>query len=355
MTHRLWPRASALTLSLLAAGCKDSNGPESYNPMATSQTAAQAYGAVQNNKAVQSLDVLGSAFTLTGATAPLPFPAPAPDYSAFRTVPPELLNTLQRLERLATTFSAASPQDLFPSTVRGKTFVYNPQTARYAPSDRTGAPANGVRFMLYAVDPVLKRVVTPLQEVGYLDLTDKGSNTLGIKAVITSVTPNVTALEYDATGAIGTSGFTFSAKGYVSDGTTRLDFDLSLSLAAATGLKIDYKITQQAKNLSIHVVATGTTSNTGNVTLTITEGSNNLEVAAIGTNTSVSGTIKYNGSTVATISGKPENPVFTGANGKVLTADDLIGLKNLFDFVDKLFDGFDDLLLPAFFVFGISA
>ncbi|MBI4421184.1 MAG: hypothetical protein HY560_10190, partial [Gemmatimonadetes bacterium] len=330
------------TLSLAVASCKD-HGPESFDPMLTSQNAAQAFGAVQNNQAVQSLGVMGNAFTLTGAAPPQPLAAPL-------NAPPALLSTLRLVERVATAFSPANPADLFPTTVRGKTFVYNQQTGKYEPSDRTGAPANGVRFILYAVDPVLNRVVTPLQEIGTLDLTDKGNNTLGIKAVVNGVT----MLEYDAGASVAASSFTFTAKGYVSNGTARLDFDLSLSLSPATGLRVDYTISAAGKDLSFHLVATGTTAGLGNITLTIKDSGNTLEISASGTSTSISGTIKYNNSTVATISGNPDNPTFTGADGRVLTEQDLEGLKQLVNFVDDLFDGFDDLLFPSFFVFGIS-
>ena len=86
------------------------------------------------------------------------------------------------------------------------------------------------------VDRAQRIVVTPLQQVGTLDLIDKSTpaaNTVGIQAVVN----NVTVLAYDASGAISGGNFTFSAKGYVSDATTRLDFDLSQSFSTSTGLK----------------------------------------------------------------------------------------------------------------------
>ncbi|HTG49534.1 MAG TPA: hypothetical protein VL915_03525, partial [Gemmatimonadales bacterium] len=49
----------------------------------------------------------------------------------------------------------------------GKTFVRNASTLEYEVSDRTGAPSNGVRFIVYTVNPISGQPVTPLQEVGY--------------------------------------------------------------------------------------------------------------------------------------------------------------------------------------------
>ena len=42
-------------------------------------------------------------------------------------------------------------------------------------SGLTGAPANGVRFVLYAVDPVMLRPVEPVVEVGYADIIDQST------------------------------------------------------------------------------------------------------------------------------------------------------------------------------------
>lgn len=321
-------RICPLMLAALLAACSDL-GTESFDPMASSQKAQQAFGMVSNNPAVQHFDALSGAFTWTGAPPVLPSAA-AP--------------------------AAASPTDILPPQAPlGKTFVYNSQTGEYTGSQETGAPSNGVRYLLYQVDPAVKVIKLPPVSIGYLDLTNENTpapNSLGVKAVAN----NVTVLDYKASGtAIGTS-VNITAKGNVADGTGRLDFDLSQNFSPSTGIKVDYKLTAPTPDVSIQVVLTtppGTDSKS-TVTLTLTEGRNKLEVNATGNDAAVEGTVKYNGSTLAKISGTGENPVFTGQSGRQLSAQDLEGLKKLFDFVDQVFEGFDDLLAPTYFVLGFT-
>ncbi|MBI4499806.1 MAG: hypothetical protein HY700_01470 [Gemmatimonadetes bacterium] len=340
--------ALAAASLLVLAACKD-GGVEAFNPGTTGQKVEQAFGAVDNNQAVQSMEVMSGALTFTGA--PPAFVGTPLSRSHLAGLDPTIFGTLQMLERSTTLFTPASPAALFPSAVLGKTFVYSTQTGKYQASDLTGAPANGVRFLLYAVNPVQHTVVTPLQQIGTLDLTDKSSqagNTMGVKAVIN----NVTVLEYDATASITGTSFSSSVKGYVTDGTNRLDFDLSLSASGTTGLRADYKLT--GREVSLEILATATSSSMASVTLTVTEGKNKLEVSVSGSEASSTGTVKYNGTTVANISVTgDQDPVFTGANGKTLTSEDLAGLKKLFDQVDTILNGFDDVLVPYHFVFSV--
>ena len=60
---------------------------------------------------------------------------------------------------------------VIPQVALGRTFEFDTIADRYAAGQRTGAPANGVRFVLYAVDPVTEALVFPLVETGYADLT----------------------------------------------------------------------------------------------------------------------------------------------------------------------------------------
>ena len=325
MTNRTTPLFLAALVALTA--CGEANGPENFNPMATGQKVGQAFGAVDNNRAVQCMNVMSHAFTLTAA------PSMPPD-------PPGV--------------APSNPAGLFPTNAVGKTFTYNSQTGRYQAGDQAGAPAVGVRYLLYAVDPVNAVVIPPPQQIGVLDLTDKSSsaaNTLGVRAVVN----NVTVLEYDANAAVAASSFTFAAKGYVQDGANRLDFDLSQSVSPTGDLKVDYKITAPNQgNMSIRLEANGKYGGASTATLTITEGKDKMEIVVSGTDANNTGTVKYNGKTLANISVTgASDPVFTGAGGRVLTADDATGLKQLFDLVDALLERFDDLLVPSYFVFGL--
>lgn len=57
-----------------------------------------------------------------------------------------------------------------PDNVKGETFAWNADTRAYvADATVTGAPANGVRFLLYSWD-VLNGPTTPLNRIGYVDV-----------------------------------------------------------------------------------------------------------------------------------------------------------------------------------------
>jgi hypothetical protein len=170
---------------------------------------------------------------------------------------------------------------------------------------------------------------------------------------VQAVVNNVTVISYDASGSISGGTFSFSARGYVTDGTNRLDFDLSQNVSIATGLQFDYKLT--GANFSLEIVGNATTAGDANSTLTVTENSDKLEIAVTGTTQSSTGTVKYNGNTIAsiTVTGG-QDPVFTGTGGHALTPDDLSGLKKLFNQVDSTLAGFDHVLFPACFIFGCA-
>jgi len=320
---------------VLAAACAESTGPgDVFDPAITSESASQVGTALENSQAVRSLSVLGGDLILS---AP---PAPA------AAVGDPALGALS-----SAVFNAAALAPIFPADKLGKTLVCTFSTpesrCRYqVDPQRTGAPANGVRFILYAVDPVIKKVVTPLQEIGYLDVTDKSTPaaaTVGIKAVVNGTT----LLEYDASAVVTTTSITFSAKGYVTDGTTRLDFDLSQTLSQGAA-SIDYQVSVAGKDRSIRFVASGSREEPmGTVTLTIKDRGHTTELKGTGNDDAISGTISYDGKVVINISGTPDHPVFTPADGATVTEEQLRSLKRLFNFVEELFDHFDHLLKPA--------
>lgn len=333
------------TAVLGLVGCQEPNGPGNFNPAGTGLRVSQALGAIENNQAVQSMAVLSDAFTFAAAAPAAPFPGHALQPAPARP---------GAFQRLATTLVASSPQALFPAEAMGKTFVYNSEAGQYEASDLAGAPANGARFTLYGVNSAEGTVTLPLDPVGFLDLADQSSaaaNTLGITAFLNGVT----VLDYDADASVGGGSFSFTAKGFVSEGTHRLDFDLSQSVSGSSGALIDYRITVPGQSpLLIQVNATATSLSLADIRLGITEGDDEMEIAVTTNSQGASGTVKYNGRTLAgiTVTGASD-PVFTGSGGWVLTPEDLAGLRTLFDIVDVLFERFDDLLFPCYFVFGI--
>src|SRR4026208_1737986 len=70
----------------------------------------------------------------------------------------------------------ASAEDIFPPETDGLTFEWDTTgIGSYQPTARTGAPATGVRFILYAVNGLTGLPTEPLTEVGYVDLADEST------------------------------------------------------------------------------------------------------------------------------------------------------------------------------------
>ena len=100
----------------------------------------------------------------------------------------------------------------------GTTFVWDPATNCYVASSDSGAPANGERFMLYALSQRTGLPSVPLTSIGYVDLNDAGA---GATAVTLVGTPADGTAATCASYSVAADAA--SLAGFVTDGTTRLD------------------------------------------------------------------------------------------------------------------------------------
>src|SRR5918992_4459363 len=119
----------------------------------------------------------------------------------------------------------------------GTTYVYDPALGRYVPAPgRSGAPANGVRFILYAVNPVTHEPIVSV-EVGHADLIDEGAarlTGLGLRLIV--VSEGTTYLDYRVAIDGSANAGTLAVSGFLTDGETRLVFDIAASgTAGPTG------------------------------------------------------------------------------------------------------------------------
>ncbi len=357
-THFHTSRRSFLALAALAvfalAGCGDAVSPgEDFDAVLTSEAAADVFEAIEGNEAVQSIGVLGQHFPQFAAapiTATLPTAPWNPgDWSSSR------LSALQALP-----FEPTIAEVLFPLNYLGTTWVYNEIEARYeiAP-DSTDGPATGVRISLYAVNPIIHTIIEPLTYVGYVELTDvstPAADAVRIEAVIGSTT----VLDYVASAVVSTSDVTFSADGFVSDGLTTVNFELSVNLAPdAEQASIDYLVyigedpETAGRLVHLEVEADGLTG-TMSITLTVVHDGHRVVFTISGNELAISGAVTHNGVEVVTISGTGDDPVFVNAiTQEPLTAAQLQALGELLLAVFVILDHFDNLLWPAFLVLQI--
>ncbi|MEE8191122.1 MAG: hypothetical protein V3T74_00140 [Gemmatimonadales bacterium] len=350
--HRFWLTGTALACAAVIglAGCSDSTGPDDvFDPVAANEAAGDVGSALAGNPALTSMAVMG-AFFPDFAAAPIAATVPFDPQTAE--------DGRHWIDKRRDAFQAWSEYDspdgpaavTFPADLLGKTLVFNPLTEQYEvdPARDGEAPSNGLRLVLYAVDPILHQIVEPLTEVGYLELTDQDTpamDAVGIVAVISSVT----VLDYLASAQVTTTSITFTADGFLTDGTTRVDFLLSVAFDETAGsITIDYDVDVDADQAGVHLVMvlTEATQST-DVTLTINHGANEVVFHVTLTETSMVGSVTHNGDTVIDISGTPDQPIFTDHDGNELTEAQLFAVGQMFEAAGEVLDHLDDLLGPA--------
>lgn len=308
--------AALVAMAASVAACSDSTSPASVDTAALSNDLADMAVTFENNAAFQSMASLSFYFPSYGATAA--FRATMPKAPA--SVTP--LNPLRATQLLASRpqFSSTGAAALFPADVLGKTLVWSTDSSKYVVSGVAGAPANGIRIMLYTVDQFGEPNI-PLAELGYLDLTDESTAAADKIGVLLKL-GSTTIADYDITAVTGLDTETLTAVGYIQNtaGTTHIDFTLELYENSATGVS-DFDYTLTANNGAQVVVNFHDNGNdTGTGLVRVSRGGNSVELSWSENLTGMTGQIEFNGVVVATITQTGTNdPVFTGANGHELT------------------------------------
>src|SRR4051812_20507477 len=139
-----------------------------------------------------------------------------------------------------------------PTAGGGKKFIYDAGTRTYVASDLSGAPANGVRFLLYAVDPVSYLPVDPLVETGHVDITDLSSGTTQA-ARIQVVSGSTTYIDYTVSASSGATSGRVTVLGYVTDGTTTANINLRSTITVSAGLTLTYSLTMPSREVAINL------------------------------------------------------------------------------------------------------
>jgi hypothetical protein len=322
-----------------AAACGDSTGPEDFDPVTTRQKADVVLAAFADNPALLSLAAMDS-LSLGGPLLSATVPA-APSVLASRAT---LLRTYIGSD--GPSFGSSSPMAIFPADLLGATFVWNTGQGYVEDPNATGAPANGIRLILYTVNPLTREPVQPLDPRGYLDITDE--STVSTDALhLVAVWEDVTYLDYVASAVTTTSSLTLSAEGFVSNGTDQVDFDLTFTVTS-TSVSVDYLLTHDQGAVQL----TGSiTADTIDVVLTVDDGDNQVALDVTITESTVVGTIEYNGDVAVEIGGTPEEPTWTRPDGTPLTQAELAALVAFGELIDEIIGHFDDLLGPALVAF----
>ena len=231
----------------------------------------------------------------------------------------------------------------------GVTFTRDPETLEYGPSDLTGAPEDGVRFIVYAVNPISGAVIDPLVEVGYADIVTTESTTAATVR-IELVSGGVTYLDYSVGVTGSSSQATITVSGFVSNGDDRVNFDLDTHLnLSETSVAVDYTLTVPTRG-GFRIDFEGDYTEGGSVTSTLEARGPHGSVSISGTQTTTTATfdVEVNGDLFATITTSETGPpVITGADGEPLTEAELQALEEVFAIFLQGFLFFGDLMIPV--------
>jgi len=236
----------------------------------------------------------------------------------------------------------------------GTTYVWDPATNSYVASSDSGAPANGERFMLYALSQRTGLPSVPLTSIGYVDLTDSSAGATGVTLVGTpAAEPPATYASYSvAAGGASLAGF-------VTDGTTRLDMNVRADSTTSPGtLREQTAIAVAGQDLhvdeSVTVSGGGENGDTVRMTTDLRVASGGEVVRAAGDVTLDTTThlgsgqmaVSVNDSAFATITLGGPDLAFAPAPDVTLSAADETTLRALFSTSFELFGTVRLLLLP---------
>ena len=339
---RPWRRPTPLALLVVAAaacGGDDATGPGSDDPFDPEQSNTE-FAAVEQAIGANA-DLEADMIHVSAALAAMPSGAwiLEPSDLAART-------PLVGAVHAAPLALSGASQPIIPADLLGTTFEWNDVEGAYAATERTGAPAAGVRFILY------DRTQVPPVEDGFLDLTDE-SDPSADRLNVHVEKNGVTRLDYDVEVVETTSTLTLTVDGFLTDGTSRVDFEVVQAIAETAGgfsMAVSYSLSLAGESLGVDVEYVLDFATTASVELTTTfvNGANTLVLYLSQEGEGdLTGSVEWNGDLVMTIifDGTGQ-PTFLGPEGEELTAAEAAAIQEMFEIS---FDGLG--LLEAYLLF----
>ncbi len=329
--------AAAVSVLLVACGDDDPSGP-AFSPETANQVAGVAEGVVAPIESTATLQAnLGLAW---GALL---------SYDGGASLsPPQPMASIQALRRpfaAARALSTASAPTglLIPAAIEGTTFVWSVEEERYVASELEGAPANGIRFIYYAVNPVTETPAVPLNDLGYIDLIDESTDEHArLEILAVQDQGSVTLADYFVEGGVAgnlvTQTVTIDSEGYFSDGSDRLDFDMHMATTESEDALTEEFTAELAANggtITVDMEETlfGEDEVDSDVRFTIEGEGNEARFAYTTTGTleesTIDGVLEFNGADVVVVSGDSFDPEFTKPDGSALGANEIQALARM--------------------------
>jgi hypothetical protein len=347
----LLPLSTVIAISLSA--CNDTTNPFEGNFDADeAQTSLQTVDDAFGTEAFESFSVLGAEFVVGSgaatASADLLASAAEPDY----------VSLSQRAQLAAQEIAAALAAPaavLIPEEYRGLTYMYVPEEGYVVDPEATEGPDNGVRFMLYTVNPITKEIAVPLQSIGYADLLDESTeNEAAIRLRV--VSGEVTYLDYVVSTSGPITSPTFTIAGNITDGVNVAEFALSVAFEftfAGATIDIDYDIDVNDSSIEVTLHIEGDGEENTSATIEIAFLHDGHEVFVSGSTVNDEGTLEVHagGQLFATITVTASSVEVLGADGEPLTQEERQALHRFMELVEHVMDTFEKLFQPVEFLF----
>lgn len=345
-------RTSLPLAMVIAAGCQDTTGPGSLERLDAEAALAdyKAMDAVLQSDGWKSFQV--TAASMGAATLGA---APAAAVSAGAALDELASGDAHDFYAAMTGVASAGAGSgagvpLISEANRGRTFVYDATSHSWVvdPS-RTGAPANGVRFITYEPNGAEP---DPAKPIGHVDLIDLGDATAGIALRVLVVEGDLTVLDYQ-TALVGADGSgRVTVAGFVRNTRDKLDFEIDVRGQNIGGVErgdIGFELAIVDREFRVIGDIHGEKQNgseESTVDLTVRHGASSFRVDIGNDNGQLSGYIDLNDSPFATVSGAEDQPVFRTPSGEDISGAHALVLLRVFDVTEDVFDLFEDLVEP---------
>jgi hypothetical protein len=240
---------------------------------------------------------------------------------------------------------------------RGATFVYDAAKNEYVKHPtRTGAPSNGVRFVLYATLGDGKP--DPARETGYADLTDLGNTSDDAVALrLVGVNNGLTFVDYAFRADPGENSGEIEIEGFLQNEADKLDFDIQASgeeRGANARLDVGFRLEIDSRDFMTEGGVEGVKNDGrehGDLDLLVRHRDDSIRVDATGLNDRIDASFFVNDGLFATAVGPQGSPEIRGANGRELTGPEMLALAHIvgitahvFKLVECLAEPVEDLI-----------
>lgn len=351
---------------LLASACQDQGPGSLSDPSAVSaelEAVDSSFGAAafQSYAEVSSLIVPTAAGALRRAAVVVEGSTPTLGRE------PAYLRGTKRADawrQLVPHVAELSAGPIIPDPITGTTFEWDVDADAYVATSRTGAPANGVRFILYAVNSITHQPIEPVVEVGLVDLMDESTTgNLRLHIQVKGVGGTPTYLDYTAAIVANASSFTATVNGSLSNGLAAaalktLTFNVSFQVTAnAVTESASYDLNNPSVSVDVYLRLTASQSVISvSVDFRFARPGELVRLLATVTLSAVDNQLVVSGTVVVTVNGGiyargtatgQEEPVWVRHDGTPLNAKEIAALQRLFHAVERFFDFTTDLLEPV--------